>query len=40
MAGESPGHELNSQPLESKGVGVASEEPVPDLFSAGADITT
>ena len=38
-AGAPAGHELNSQPEEPTTVGVASEDPVPDLFSAGADMT-
>ena len=40
VAGEPPGHELNSQPEEPTVVGGASDEPVPDLFSAGAESTT
>lgn len=39
MAGEPAGHELNSH-AEVRGVGVVLLEPVPLLFSAGADRTT
>lgn len=39
-AGELGGQLLNSQPLEPTGVGGESDDPVPDLFSAGAESTT
>ena len=38
VGGELGGHDINSQPSFLTCVGVLSAEPVPDSFSAGAEI--